>query len=77
MKKKEASVFQEIALSNPPSIYEQDNEEPTCRICGCTEDDCSECIEVTGHPCHWSEPDLCSRCAEEVDHTQAAAAANA
>ena len=37
----------------------------TCRVCGCTDDDCSQCIEKTGGPCHWVEPDLCSACAEE------------
>jgi hypothetical protein len=38
-------------------------EVPTCRKCGCTDDDCSQCIEKTGSPCHWVEPDLCSACA--------------
>lgn len=33
-----------------------------CRICGCTEKNCSGCIERTGEPCHWVEPDLCSAC---------------
>ena len=33
-----------------------------CRICGCTDDDCSQCIERTGEPCHWVEEDLCSAC---------------
>lgn len=33
-----------------------------CRICGCTEDDCSQCIKLTGKPCHWAEQDLCSAC---------------
>lgn len=33
-----------------------------CRICGCTDDDCSFCIVLTGVPCHWVEPDLCSAC---------------
>lgn len=33
-----------------------------CRTCGCTDDDCSGCIERTGEPCHWVEPDLCSAC---------------
>ena len=33
-----------------------------CRICGCTADDCSFCIVLTGEPCHWVEPDLCSAC---------------
>ena len=33
-----------------------------CRECGCTDDDCQQCIEKIGHPCHWVEPDLCSAC---------------
>ena len=33
-----------------------------CRVCGCTDDDCSGCIERTGEACHWVEPDLCSAC---------------
>lgn len=37
----------------------------TCRSCGCTDADCSGCIEATGHPCHWVEQDLCSRCEPE------------
>lgn len=36
--------------------------ERKCRICGCTDEDCSQCIAVTGHPCHWVEVDLCSAC---------------
>lgn len=35
----------------------------TCRVCGCTDNDCSQCIEKTGQPCHWVEEDLCSACA--------------
>lgn len=34
----------------------------TCRVCGCTDDDCRGCIERTGHPCHWVTEDLCSAC---------------
>jgi len=34
----------------------------TCRVCGCTEADCSQCIARTGEACHWVEPDLCSAC---------------
>lgn len=34
----------------------------TCRECGCTEDDCSGCIERTGVRCSWVEQDLCSAC---------------
>lgn len=37
---------------------------PTCRVCGCTDDNCSQCVERTGEPCHWVEPDLCSACVE-------------
>lgn len=38
-----------------------------CRVCGCTDDDCRGCIERSGRPCSWAEPDLCSACVE-VDH---------
>jgi hypothetical protein len=34
----------------------------TCRVCGCTDDDCSDCIRRTGAACHWIEADLCSAC---------------
>ena len=34
----------------------------TCRACGCTDEDCRQCIEKTGEPCYWVEPDLCSAC---------------
>jgi hypothetical protein len=34
----------------------------TCRVCGCTDDDCSGCIQRTGMACHWIEADLCSAC---------------
>ncbi len=33
-----------------------------CRVCGCTEDNCRQCIERTGDACTWMEPDLCSAC---------------
>ena len=35
-----------------------------CRICGCTDDDCRQCIEKTGQPCYWVDEDLCSACDE-------------
>jgi hypothetical protein len=34
-----------------------------CRVCGCTDLDCSQCIQKTGAPCSWVELDLCSACA--------------
>ena len=36
--------------------------EPTCRVCGCTDDDCYDCYERSGVPCYWVEDDLCSSC---------------
>lgn len=38
----------------------------SCRVCGCTDDDCHQCIERTGEPCHWVEEDLCSACVPYV-----------
>jgi len=38
-----------------------------CRVCGCTDEDCSQCIKKTGKPCHWVEPDLCSACSDEKE----------
>lgn len=40
-----------------------------CRKCGCTDDDCRQCIAAQGFPCSWAEdePDLCTRCAMEED----------
>lgn len=39
-------------------IYER-----RCRKCGCTQSDCSHCIEKTGRPCSWVGENLCSACA--------------
>lgn len=33
-----------------------------CRVCDCTDLDCSGCIERSGAPCWWEEPNLCSAC---------------
>ena len=33
-----------------------------CRVCGCTDNDCTKCIERTGDPCWWVEEDFCSAC---------------
>jgi len=35
-----------------------------CRVCGCTGNDCRQCVEAQGVACHWVEVDLCSRCEE-------------
>jgi len=47
----------EIAGARSPDVQR-------CRVCGCTEADCSGCIAKTGQPCTWVEPDLCSACTE-------------
>lgn len=36
--------------------------ERRCRVCGCTQEDCSQCIARTGSPCSWVQKDLCSAC---------------
>lgn len=39
----------------------------SCRECGCTDNDCSECVARTGMPCMWIETDLCSACADDEE----------
>ncbi len=53
-----------VVIRLPQNIFKQ--EVRTCRVCGCTDDDCSQCVEAQGHPCHWVEHDLCSRCAAHL-----------
>jgi len=48
------------------SEQSQDTSERKCRMCGCTDEDCTQCIEKTGKPCRWVEPDLCSACVPDV-----------
>ncbi|MBT8491150.1 MAG: ParB/RepB/Spo0J family partition protein [Deltaproteobacteria bacterium] len=40
-----------------------------CRVCGCTEDNCTQCVEKTGSRCHWVNDmrTLCSACADSVE----------
>lgn len=42
-------------------------EERKCKVCGCTDKDCRQCIEKTGAPCHWVAEDLCSACMNKGD----------
>lgn len=44
-----------------------------CRICGCSEDNCSQCIQRTGRPCSWVAENLCSACKETAAVIDAAA----
>lgn len=34
----------------------------TCRFCGCTDADCSRCVNRTGSACWWVAEDVCSAC---------------
>jgi hypothetical protein len=43
-----------------------------CRVCGCTDEDCRQCIERTGRPCYWVDDDLCSACADAEDDKEEA-----
>jgi hypothetical protein len=40
----------------------------TCKICGCTDNNCSQCIEKTGEACYWVDcsHEICSRCYFEL-----------
>jgi hypothetical protein len=37
-----------------------------CAVCGCTDDDCTNCARRTGRPCYWIAINLCSACELEV-----------
>lgn len=43
-------------------IMQNDTKTKACRVCGCTDINCKQCIEKTGEPCYWIEPNLCSAC---------------
>ena len=52
----------ESVEASAPSQFSQRR----CRSCGCT--DYSACSDpVSGRPCHWAEPGLCSVCADELE----------
>lgn len=52
-----------LSFANEAYVEECDPEpERTCRICGCTDEDCTQCVEKTGRPCSWVSEDLCSAC---------------
>lgn len=39
-----------------------------CLICGCTDNNCSQCVEKTGEPCYWidNNKNLCSACSKDA-----------
>lgn len=36
-----------------------------CKECGCTDANCSQCVESSGKPCRWVGPNRCSRCFDD------------
>lgn len=59
-------VMNQFSLSTGNDETESEEAVKTCRVCGCTDEDCSQCVEKTGEPCSWveGEEDLCSACVE-------------
>lgn len=54
-----------IQSQNPKKIrYTKVSKFGTCKVCGCTDDDCSQCIARTGIACYWvdSKHTICSAC---------------
>lgn len=60
-----ALELQELSLLIDAEIQRRSEQVAFCRVCGCADLDCKQCIERTGEPCHWVEPDLCSACVAE------------
>ncbi len=54
--------LKEIDLLIQSNFYQKRINAAKCKICGCTDFHCNQCIEKTGEPCYWLEPDLCSAC---------------
>lgn len=48
-----------------------DGKNQQCRVCGCTDDDCRQCIERTGEPCYWVQKNLCSACEDSIPNEKA------
>ncbi len=38
-----------------------------CKICGCTDDDCTQCVKAQGKVCTWVTNELCSRCDKTIN----------
>ncbi len=53
-----------VKFGVPPEVRINLGGPGVCHICGCTEENCSHCIERTGEPCSWANEDrtLCTAC---------------
>lgn len=54
-------AFRDTLDFNPRSSGDPEDV-PTCRVCGCTDLNCEQCVDRTGGPCSWAAEDLCSAC---------------
>ena len=54
-----------MEMNEKQELLNTDPDKRRCKVCGCTDDNCSGCVERTGMPCFWVEEDLCSACVEE------------
>lgn len=54
-----ASDFVKFQNVEPRDVYLYRG---ACRVCGCTDENCADCIAITGEPCHWIRPGFCSAC---------------
>ena len=59
----EAGAMLGFTPSEPERDFDEEDDAPACRECGCTEN--NACV-TDGEPCHWAEPDLCSACAMDA-----------
>jgi hypothetical protein len=53
-----------VCIDPENDVYVHRDETGTCRICGCTDEDCSACVARTGTVCSWVEHNVCSACAD-------------
>ncbi len=53
------------------AIQKKKETDRVCEKCGCTENDCSECIAAQNEPCYWVAPGKCSRCFDENGNLKA------
>ena len=65
-----SAVFIKISKKKIKEIEALEKEEKdVCKYCGCTDEDCHQCIDKTGGPCSWTvrsgKDSVCSRCYAE------------
>lgn len=57
-------------LLNSKFYQNRKNSTQQCRVCGCSDYNCTKCTKITGELCSWIENDLCSRCDAEIKKLQ-------